>query len=285
MIVKKKVGLAKKSKPEEPSIEDLIKPVHELPMVISALFYGRSGTGKTTLASTFPGPILLLDIRERGTDSVYDVEDLFVINITEWEQVDQVYWYIKKNKGKYGTIIIDQVSAMQDLCQAAVLKEEEKDQMSQRLFGEVSGRMKTWLLNYRDLTDDGINVVFLAHDRESKTETDDDEQIDPSIGARLMPSVAGTLNGAVKVIGNTFIKERFGPKNPETKQRERFVDYGLRVGPHGTYTTKLRTLKGNDVPASITNPTYDKIVKLMKHGAPAQKTAAPVKPSLARRSK
>lgn len=248
------------------SIESLIKPAHELPMTLSALFYGRSGTGKTTLACTFPGPILLLDFRERGTDSVYDVKDLFVMNVTDWAQVDPVHQYIVENADKYKTIVIDQVSAMQDICQVAAMAEEEKDVMSQRLYGEVSGRMKTWLLAFRDLTDLGINVVFIAHDRESKTETEDDDQMDPNIGARLMPSVAGTLNGAVKVIGNTFIKERFGKKDEETKLRQRFVDYGLRVGPHSVYVTKIRTLKGNDVPASILDPTYEKIVGLMRHG-------------------
>lgn len=273
MIKKKVVTHQAKS-----SIEDMIRPVKELPMTLSALFYGRSGTGKTTLACTFPGPLLLLDFRERGTDSVYDVEDLFVIEMGSWDQVEPVYDYIKANAEKFKTVIIDQVSAMQDSCQATVMKEEGKDQMSQRLFGEVSGRMKTWLLAYRDLTDLGINVVFVAHDRESKTETDDDEQIDPSIGARLMPSVAGTLNGAVKLIGNTYIQERFGPRNAETKKRQRFVDYGLRLGPHSVYVTKLRTLKGNDVPAAITDPTYEKLIGLMRHGVDSPKPVAPIKP-------
>ena len=270
-MIKKKLGSGS-------SVESMIRPVTELPLTLSALFYGRSGTGKTTLACTFPGPLLLLDFRERGTDSVYDIKDLFVIEMSTWDQVEPVYDYVKANTDKYQTIIIDQVSAMQDVCQAAVMLEEGKDQMSQRLFGEVSGRMKTWLLAYRDLTDLGVNVVFVAHDRESKTETDDDEQIDPNIGARLMPSVAGTLNGAVKVIGNTYIKERFGPKDPETKLRKRFVDYGLRVGPHGVYVTKLRTLRGNDVPASILDPSYDKIIGLMRHGADTPKPAAPINP-------
>jgi phage nucleotide-binding protein len=261
--------LIKKRVPTKQGIEDLIKPVHELPMVLSALFYGRSGTGKTTLACTFPGPILLLDFRERGTDSVFNQKNLFVLNITEWVQVEEVYWYLRENPDKYRTVVIDQVSTMQDMCQMAVLKKEEKEQMSQRLFGDVSTKMKTQILNFRDLNDFGINVVFLAHDRQTNNEPeDDDNQIDPSIGARLMPSVAGTLNGAVKVIGNTFIRERFGPRDKETKKRDRFIDYGIRVGPHGTYTTKIRLLKGADVPDVIIDPDYQKIVDVMRTAEP-----------------
>ena len=40
-----------------------IKPVSDMSLVIAALFYGRAGTGKTTMAATFPGPLLHLDIR------------------------------------------------------------------------------------------------------------------------------------------------------------------------------------------------------------------------------
>ncbi len=246
-------------------LRERITPVHELPTVLSALFYGRSGTGKTTLASSFPKPALLLDIREKGTDSVFDVEDLDVLSVTSWEDVEDVYWMLKK-EGHYKTVIIDQVSAMQDLCQRAILEEEEKDKMSLRLFGELSGRMKTWLLNYRDLVDEDIHVVFLAHDRTfgNDDSDDDDQAIDPNVGPRLMPSIATTLSGAVKVIGCTFIQEVVGPKDIKTKTRSREVNYCIRIGAHGVYTTKLRTSKSNPVPPIMVNPSYSKIIDLMR---------------------
>ena len=253
---------------DEIDIGSMIEPVSAMELIISALFYGKSGTGKTTLASSFPGPILLMDFNEKGWDSVSNVENLEVLKVTSWKMVEPAYWYIKKNINKYKTIIIDQVTSMQEMCRNQVLENEEKTEMSLRLFGVVSGEMKTWLVNYRNLTDDGINVVFLAHDRVSKDEDDDDgdDQIMPSIGPQLMPSIAGTLAGAVKVIGNTFIRERFGPRDKETKKRDRFVDYCMRVGPHSVYATKLRTQKGNDVPMFIVDPTYEKILELMRNG-------------------
>lgn len=257
------------------SILDRIKPVKELPKVLSALIYGRSGTGKTTLGASFPGPILFIDIREKGTDSVSNFENLDVVQVENWSELEEVYWFLK-GKHKYKSVILDQVSSMQDLAMEYAMAEEQKDQMSQRLWGIVGGHMKTWLLHYRDLQDDGINVGFIAHDRASKGEgSEDDETIDPQIGPRLMPSVAGLLNGAVKVIGNTFVREVFF-ENGQDKVRQ--IEYCLRLAPHPYYTTKMRNPLGTEVPEFITDPTYEKILQIMVEGkkAPVRRTVAPV---------
>lgn len=238
------------------TIANKIKAVKLLPKVLAMLVYGRSGTGKTTFGGTWPKPALLIDIREKGTDSVSNIEGLDVVQVDTWDEFEEVYWYIKQEK-KYKTVIIDQVSQLQDVCMESVLKNEGKDVMSQRSWGTVSGLMKTWLLNYRDLIEEGINVLFLAHDRTTDTDSDSEDQIDPSVGPRLMPSVAGTLNGAVKAIGCTYIREAL--LEGETRK----IEYGLRLGPHAYYTTKLRVPQGASVPESIFNPTYDRILKLM----------------------
>lgn len=283
----RKVSTATKSKEDSSSrfkdLKDRIKPVHELPLVISALFYGRSGSGKNTLSATFPKPALLIDIREFGTDSIYDVEGIDVFSVTDWDDIEELYWMLKKEK-QYKTIIIDQVTTLQDMCQRAVMAEEEKTQMSLRLFGEISGRMKTWILNYRDLVQEGINVVFLAHDRTfGSDESEEDSQIDPTVGPRLMPSIASMVCGAVKIVGCTFIQEKLGERDPATKERKRIVKYCLRLGAHGTYTTKLRTSKSNPVPRVMANPTYDKLVAIMRgKGEPEKETSTAVKSRIKR---
>lgn len=249
-------------------IEDRIQAVKALPRVLSMLVYGRSGTGKTTFGGSFPGPALIIDIREKGTDSVVNIEGLDVIQVELWSELEEVFWYVKNSK-KYKSVILDQISSMQDLAMTHAMAEEGKEVMSQRLWGVTSGLMKTWLLNYRDLTEDGINVLFLAHDRASKGESgEDDDVIDPQVGARLMPSVAGMLNGAVKAIGNTFVKEVF------LEDKSRKVEYCMRLGPHAYYTTKLRNPMGTECPEFIIDPTYSKLMELMAEGVkrPVRKT-------------
>ena len=68
-----------------------VRPVGEINHVGSYAIYGRSGSGKTTLSSTFPKPLLLLDIRDKGTDSISDVKNVFVKEIEEVEDLEDVY--------------------------------------------------------------------------------------------------------------------------------------------------------------------------------------------------
>lgn len=242
------------------SVLERITPVKAMPRILSMLVYGRSGTGKTTFAASFPTPALLIDVREKGTDSISNVDGIDVVQVESWSELEELYWFLKEGK-KYKSVIIDQISSMQDLAMNHAMAEEGKDVMSQRLWGVVSGLMKTWLLNFRDLVDSNINVLFIAHDRVNKGEEGtEDDGIDPQVGARLMPSVAGMLNGAVKVIGQTYVQEIF------LEDKTRKVEYRMRIGPHAYYTTKMRNPLGTTIPDHVVDATYQKIASLMSQG-------------------
>lgn len=249
-------------------------PVGLLPPTMACLLYGRTNTGKTTIASSFPKPLLLLDVREKGTDSISNVKGVVVGSITEWKQIEDVYWYLKDGKHDFKTVVIDQLTQLEKLALNEAKKnnrKDEDDQTSKRDFGAASGMLTTWILNYRDLIDDEINVVFLAHDRLTSGSDDenapDEGQIDPGVGPRMMPSVASFLGGAVKAIGNTFIRETFSIKQQpgsKLKKKVRNVDWCMRLGPHAYYTTKTRTPVGIAAPAILVDPTYDKLMEVMR---------------------
>lgn len=245
-------------------ISKRITPVYKVDNFVKAVLYGRSSTGKTTLACDFPGPKLLLDINDKGTDSVTDVKQLDVLACQSWVDFEQIYWFLKKNKDKYKTVIIDTVSMLQDMAIQQVLSDsnrEEGSMLTKRDWGEASGMLKTWIIYYRDLP---MNVIFIAQDRVSNAGDEDDTegQIMPEVGPRLMPSVASTLNAAVSIIGNTFVREKIiKVKTAEKKIVEkRKIEYCLRIGPHAYYTTKVRKPKSVEVPSFITDPTYNKLV-------------------------
>lgn len=253
-----------------------IVPVGKLPSSLAVLLYGRSGTGKTTISATFPKPLYLLDVREKGTDSIANVEGVDVSQIEEWEQFEDIYWWLEKGGHGYQTVVIDQITQLQDLAISKCMddgKKEAGDVISKRIWGQSAGMMKTWLLNYRDLIDKGVNIVFIAHDRSDGGSEDADDQIDPSVGARVMPSVASFVNGSVKFIGNTFIRET---SEIVGNKRKRRAEYGMRIGPHALYTTKTRSPVGFKAPEVLMNPSYDSIVAVMR-GEYEEPKATPVK--------
>lgn len=231
----------------------------------SALFYGRAGTGKTTLAATYPKPLLVLDIRERGTRSIIGVPGVKRIRITDWEQLEEVYWALIRGS-EYKTVCLDQLTAMQALGMEhirEIANVKEGDSFSQRNWGRLSGLMQQWIEVYRNLTDQGYNVIFNAHERVREPQEEDDERIAPSVGSNLMGSVASFVNGAVSVIGNTFIREQ---RDKKTKTRE--VQYCLRIGPHAYYAAKIRRPKSaGPTPDVIVDPSYEKIEKISQGGS------------------
>ena len=261
--MKKKV----KSKPKKTGILAMATKVSELEHEgLTFLFYGRSGTGKTTLCGTFPGSILLLDFGERGTDSVSDHDDLDVLRITSWDQFEEVFWELKEGDHSYKSVIIDALPGVQQLAinQAKSLaRKRESDQTSQRDMGEATKLMSTWLYNYRDLKEDGISVAYNAHDRIRETDSDDEDSISPEVGPNVMPSISKSLMGAVDVIGVTFIRVKKEKKQMGVATK-RNVDYCLRIGPHEIFNTKIRVPKNIEVPELIVDPTFDKIVSVMK---------------------
>src|SRR5882724_1353442 len=108
------------------AIRKKIAPVAERPPFFSMLVYGESGRGKTAFASTFPKPILLLDIDEKGTDTIAKVPGIDVIHIEDWHELEQTYWFLKSKEHPYQTVVIDQITQMQDLAMAYVRGESSK---------------------------------------------------------------------------------------------------------------------------------------------------------------
>lgn len=257
-------------------IEDLIRPVAEVERTASYAIYGRAGSGKTTLASTFPKPMLLLDIRDKGTDSIADVKGIDVLEIESLDDIEDIYYYLRDNPKKYKTVVFDTVTEMQKLVMKSVVLGKSKNKkvdesrigdwgsMAKRDWGDVAGIMNKWIADFRDLN---MEVVFLAQERVKNVDDEEgeDNQLTPEVGPAVMPSIATTLNAAVNVIGNMFIrmKRTTVVKGAKKTHKEEPI-YCLRVGPNPIYTTKLRKPRSAEAPPYIEDPTFKDIKDLVK---------------------
>lgn len=249
-------------------IADRILPVADVPINIKMLAYGRSGTGKTTFTGTAPKPMLVLDMKEEGTTSIRKQKDTFVLPIETWEDIEEIYWYLKNNPDKYKTVVIDTVTQMQDIA----LKHCRGDStglITRQTWGTISGLMKTWLMYFRDLP---MNVIFTAQDKQFEVEEfEDTGDIFPEVGPFLMPSVAKILTAAVGFIGQTFIREyekEVPIKGQKNKTKTKIIkEFCMRVGPHARYLTKFRrdhTASDREIPSFIPNPTFEKILEFVE---------------------
>jgi len=242
----------------------------------SFVIYGPSGTGKTTLSGTFPKPILFADVKDRGTDSIseYSEDEIRITEIESFEDIELLVEEIRANPGLYKTVVIDTVTQMQQLAIEEVVAAKKKKtkkaagdwgSMTMRDWGDVSSKMKEWIIALRDLP---VQTVFLAQHRvfNSSDEGDDaEEQLAPEVGPRLSPSTASHLNAAVDVIGSTFIRERIVVKTVNGKKvKKKKTEYCLRIGPNPIYTSKIRKPKNIEVPDFVVNPSYEDIVAIIK---------------------
>jgi hypothetical protein len=268
---KKRIARRKRKAPPTRSILDRARPLTEIESNIVMLVYGRSGSGKTHFASTFPTPSLLIDCNEGGTDTIADRHDIEHVLITNWDEFDDLYWELAAGTD-YESIIIDQITALQDFAMNDVRLKAKKgpaDVFSTRNWGQMSGLFKTGLEHMRDLKR-LYNLCFIAHERIFDSDTDEEaDVIAPNISARVIPSVVTFIEGAVDAIGGTFIRERFVGEGDEERP---VAEYCMRIGPQQYYATKIRRpASAGALPDVIVDPTFQKIKDLTSGIKPKRK--------------
>lgn len=249
-----------------------LKKIKDIKRRRSFVLYGRSGSGKTTLAADFPKPMLYLDIKDEGTDSIADVEGIDVKEITCYEDIESTLHWLLRNPKKYKTVVLDTMSQLQEILVDEVGQNNKKKNgkkpgewgsMSKQDWGEVSSKMKSLVIDFRDLP---LEVVFIAQDKTFGVDDEDgDNQLLPEVGPRLMPSVATVMNAAVSVIGCTFIRRKLITKvgKDGKKVKTQKTVYCLRIGPSPVYTTKMRKPKEIELPDFLEDPTYEDLIDII----------------------
>lgn len=269
--------MASKKKSIEDKLIDLT--TLETPMVIT--LYGRPGSGKTTIAGSGPKPMLFIDVKDKGTESLkrpdLSAGDITVCEITDLDEIYDLYDYIVDNPKKFKSVVIDHLTTLQDLSHQKVQEEENKTKMSQQLYGFSASYLKEIISMYKELTDLGITPIFIAEDRLESGDGEGEDQLLPEVGPGIMPSVSRFLCAASRVIGHTYLQERV-EKTGDLKVK-RTIEYRLRLGPNPYYITKVTRPKGNYCPAYIVDPSYQDIVDIVKgnYKEPVPQKAVPKK--------
>jgi AAA domain len=228
-------------------VEKKIKRASEFDPNQNMLIYGYPDSGKTRLAATAP-KCLIIDVDEKGTDSVRRDIDPYVYRIEFWNEVNDLYWYAQSGNHDFQSFAIDGLTGLQTLCMNFVLGDEaardasrDPDMPSRQVYGKVSQLMRTQITNWRNLP---YNTIFTALPRTRDTGDGEEEEI-LITGPSLSPAIAAHATAAVGTIGyltkrEVILKSKKVENGEEKITKRKEVRRRLILGPQAKYITKDR---------------------------------------------
>lgn len=220
------------------------------------VLYGKSNSGKTHVASTFPKPLLYLQIGDDGSNTIAHVEGISAISISSVKKLKDIAKELLKDK-KYVTVVVDTFSLMvNEWTDQNVISKNKK--MTQQLWGELKTETEEVIKAMHKVAKRHI-VVLTCHESTDAIEGMEDEiapDIRPSVSKGARTYLEGMANYGIHT---TKITKEI-TKGNSTKE---VVKYAADIGPNPYYWTKLQIDPSIKVPKRIINPTYDKFMEII----------------------
>ena len=210
---------------------------------LNVLLYGAPGSGKTTMAGTFPKPIYL-NI-EAGVNTLVG-QNIDFITIKEWADVKEVYNSLASGELKYDSVIIDSVTELMKKRGMEILG--ARDQMAIRDWGILIKDIEDMMRRFRDLPQ---HVLFIFAEQEDK---DGDRIIKrPSVSGKSLPT---TACGMVDLVGYTKVI------------KEKTIKYLTQFTPDEVVYAKSRF---KNIKGDVEDVTYKLLKQLMAGGVIEEK--------------
>lgn len=123
---------------------------------VKILVYGDAGTGKTTLISTLPAPLVLS--AEAGLLSLSRF-DIPYIEVTDMASMEEAYQWICESEEaqQFQSICLDSIS---EIGEVVLASEKTRSKDPRKAYGEMQDQMGELIRAFRDLP--GRNVYFSA---------------------------------------------------------------------------------------------------------------------------
>lgn len=218
------------------------------------VIWGKSNSGKTWLSSTFPKPLLYIQIGDDGANTISNVEDIDALRIQTMQELKDVCKELQKDK-KYRTLVFDTFSlVVNEWIDEKVITKNKK--MTQQSWGDLKTEQEE-LIKLTHKLAANRNVVLTCHESMDSIEGMEDE-IAPDVRPSVSKGARTYLEGMANYGIHTTRIEKEINKGNTTKT---VVKYAADIGPNPYYWTKLQIDPSIEVPARIINPSYEKISK------------------------
>ena len=275
-----------------PKLGHLPEPVDasEIPPLRLAT-YGEPGSGKTTLALSFPRPLIVsVDNGLEGGAVFQSLDGAEKWTPENWRDLNALYFWIKGQISKkgYETIVIDSITSLamlirhEALLQAASGREAgqadlELFQPTQPDYGRVATAIEKFLLKLTQLSMVfGVHIVLTANVREPDTDKGQTKRT-----FDLQPAIERVVLQWANIYGELVAEEIDDPADkdkPRNERRkiERRVLWTRVQDPRRKNKSRFASLN-----PGVKDPTFDKIWDLVgsEYEPEVPEAPAPVKKS------
>lgn len=240
------------------------RKLHEMPIDETYIIYGPETVGKTVAASTFPKPMVYLDVKEGGTGSIPTQYTPYidVIPVDTYEDLSYTLDQIKVlPRGTYNSMVIDSGTNVEELLKDWLKRTNGKTTMNKDLWGKVNEQHSLLASELRSIhRQTGIKVVIIYHERELEND------VNPQF-SRVIPSI--TPKASKKVCAKASYIWYMNVEHVQQLQEDNTVKmiqrfYGI-VDAHPGLSSKCRKPPQltTVIPQKIYNLTYKKFDALV----------------------
>lgn len=240
-------------------LSEIIMPDHASEKPLLWIIFGPPKVGKTTLAASFPSP-LLVDI-EGGTGFIrvpqFPLREMIAAGRgTAHKLLADLYKELRDGTHGYKTVIFDTAD---ELWEALARPRKKAGKLPLAEYQELYEQFLGILESFRAL---GLDIVLTAH---AKNETDEDGRI-ISTDVKLPGQLQGRVTGKVDEIMYMQVKRAEDAAGTERGIQQRIVV--CQPFDHPKYGQIRAGDRSGQLPPTITNPTFDalKPAKTFKAG-------------------
>ena len=234
------------------------QPISELTQNNLWVIYGKSASGKTALLATFPKPLLYLQIGDDGSNTISNVDGIDAIRVANLADLKEIMQELKKDK-KYKTVAADTFSMVVNewMDENAVKKNKR---VTQQMWGDLKTDTEEMIRAWKKLAETKV-VVLTCHEA-----TDAFEGMEGEIAPDVRPSVSKGARTYLEGMANFGIHTTVIEKEQDNKDGSTEVVYkhAIHLATNPYYWVKTQKPKEIKLPKLVINPTFDKIMKLMK---------------------
>jgi hypothetical protein len=236
-----------------------VTPVQERSSWFNMMFYGDSGTGKTTLAGSADGvpemrPVLVVDV-EGGTESLkHTYPNVEVVRVKTWKEMQDVYNVLHdRTAHEYRTVILDSLTEIQKFNMYSIMgqlmqarPDLDPDVPGMREWGKNLEQIRKFVRGFRDLE---MHTIFTALAQTEKDNKTGITSTKPSLSGKMGAEVAAFLD----IVAYYYVKQIGDGDDAEFKRL-------LLTQKTDAQVAKDRTGK---LPMIIESPTMRSIYDLM----------------------